>query len=525
MRIAGQERPFFVSFLVRDEEEWRLRARYGSLVRDVHQRDRDGYADVRVGSYRNDQLQDGGLFDNDKNAESYGYTDLPFGDSDDGLRHGLWRLADARYREALEALYDKRSHELTYLDANRSIPSFQRVKPTVDAAIDDPPAVDLDHWRDYVERASAGLKRFDGIKDGSVSFELSHSWRIFASSEGTRRIENQAIWSVECYLWYLSESGDAFPYTIKHTVTDPDELPDLAAFRREIRTAVAQLERLAAAPLLRSFSGPALLDPIPAGLLLHEAVGHRLEGNRLLASGEGQTFRDAVGKRVLPEFLSVHDDPRLERWEGRSLVGHYRFDDEGTTAVDARLIERGVLKGFLTGRTGTRRGHRTNGHARGIYHRRPISRMGSLIVEPHAGLDRAALKRRLLAEIERQGVPFGVRIVEATGGETSTDAYNFQAFLGEAVLVARVWPDGREEWVRGLNFVGTPLNAIRSIVAAGDRCEVDNAWCGAESGYVPVSTISPALLLRELEMQSKGDVPYTPYSYPIPWERPRKRKA
>ena len=127
--------------------------------------------------------------------------------------------------------------------------------------------------------------------------------------------------------------------------------------------------------------------------------------------------------------------------------------------------------------------------------------------------------RVLLEEIRRQKVDFGIHIVEASSGETATDAYNFQAFLGEANLATKVYPDGREEWIRGVNFVGTPLNATRNIVAAGNRYEVDNAYCGAESGYVPVSTISPALVISELELQSKPDAPYTQYCYPMPWDR------
>jgi hypothetical protein len=151
--------------------------------------------------------------------------------------------------------------------------------------------------------------------------------------------------------------------------------------------------------------------------------------------------------------------------------------------------------------------------------------MGVFVVEAEDGLADDELKRELLHEIRRQNAPFGVRIIEATSGETATDAYNFQAFLGEVSLAAKVYPDGREEWIRGVNFVGTPLNAIHGIIAAGKRREVDNAYCGAESGYVPVSTISPGLVLSELELQAKPDAPYAQYTFPGPWERPRVAKA
>ncbi len=148
--------------------------------------------------------------------------------------------------------------------------------------------------------------------------------------------------------------------------------------------------------------------------------------------------------------------------------------------------------------------------------------MGLTIIESENGLGDRALRQILLDEIRRQQVPYGIRIIEASSGETATEAYNFQAFLGEINLASKVFPDGREEWIRGVNFVGTPLNAIRGIVAAGKRHEVDNAYCGAESGYVPLTTISPAIVVSELELQSKADTPYSPYTLPIPWERAKR---
>jgi len=523
MRVPGFPRPYFISFMLRDEEQWRLQAKFGAMKVRTHGRSRNAFADVRVGSYTYDQVRDGGLLDNDKESESYGYVDLPFGhNGGDGVRHGLWRLTDARYREAVELLMDKKSRELTYRNPGRDFKAFERRKPLVDLAWTSFPEVDEDYWTDFVQRASTVPKRFPDVKNSQVEFEADHVCRMFVSSEGARQIQCHPIWSLECYLWLLSEDGDGIPWSLKHTVSDPSELPSLSEFKKQIRRTIGQLRRLAQAPTLRSFCGPALLEPVPAGLLMHEAVGHRLEGSRLLASGEGQTFKDSLGKRILPEFLSVRENPSLEHFNGRSLVGHYRSDDEGVASQEVPLVVRGELVRFLSTRTGIARRHHSSGHARSAYHERPISRMGVTLIEAQDGLDSRALRRRLLDEVRRQGAPFGIRIIEASSGETATDAYNFQAFLGEINLASKVYPDGREEWIRGVNFVGTPLNAIRSIVAAGEQLEVDNAFCGAESGYVPVSTISPALVVSELELQSKAEIPYSPYTFPIPWERPRR---
>jgi hypothetical protein len=361
MRVPGHPRPHYISFLVREEEGWRIQAKYGARIADTHDVKRNAFVDVRVGSTRSDQVRDGGLLDNDKEAESYSYVDLPFGSNLDGLRHGLWRLTDARYREAVDALLQKRAHELTWIDPNRHLAAFECRDPIRDLDWRSLPEVDHDHWAALVERVSHRLKRYVEIRDSHVEFQAEHTCRIFVNSEGSAQVHCQPIWSLECYLWLLSERGDAFPWTVRRMVTDPSELPDESTFLTEIRRAVRKLRKLAQAPTLRSFCGPALLDPVPAGLLIHEAVGHRLEGNRLLASGEGQTFKDSVGERILPPFLSVRDDPRLERFEDRSLVGHFRYDDEGVEAQEARLVERGRLQGFLTSRVGIARRHRSNG--------------------------------------------------------------------------------------------------------------------------------------------------------------------
>ena len=526
MKVPGFPGPYYISYLLRDEERWSIKAKFGALKDCSHERSRNVFADVRVGSYSYDQVRDGGVIDNDQDAESYGYVDLPFGNNRDGVRHGLWRLTDARFREALEALLDKKSRELTFLNPARKFKAFERRKPKVDLGWTPFPEVDVDYWTRFVERASALLKGFPDIKDGEAVFEADHLCRVFVSSEKVRLIECHPVWSVECYMWLLTPDGEGLPWTVKHTVADPAELPSLRSFQSEIRRTVEVLRRLATTPTLRSFCGPALLEPVAAGLLVHEAVGHRLEGSRLWASGEGQTFRDSLGKPILPEFLSVRDNPCLASYDGRSLIGHYRYDDEGVPARDTELVVRGTLKQFMSTRCGIAKRHRSTGHARTAYHQRPISRMGLTVVEADGALDRRKLRRRFLEEIKRQRAPFGIRIIEASCGETATDAYNFQAFLGEITLASKVYADGREDWIRGVNFVGTPLNTIRSIVAAGNRPVVDNAYCGAESGYVPVTTISPSFLVSELELQSKADTPYTPYTFPIPWGRsrgPRRR--
>jgi predicted Zn-dependent protease len=286
-----------------------------------------------------------------------------------------------------------------------------------------------------------------------------------------------------------------------------------------------QLMRLSRAKKIHAFSGPVLLYPGPAGLLFHEAVGHRLEGSRLLSAGEGQTFKDQDGKRIFNLPLTIHDDPRIKEFNGRACIGAYEYDDEGTRAQDALLIKDGELRGFLTTRSAIRKGRfHSNGHARTKQHQRPISRMAVTVIEGTNGQPLERLKAKLIQEIKRQKKPFGLIVYETSGGETDTTNYDFQAFAGEISYATLVYPNGREVCVRGINFVGTPLQSLNNIVAVGDTKELDNGFCGAESGFIPISTIAPAVLVSNLELQGKDEELVTPHILQRP-KSLRRRKT
>lgn len=519
LKARGHRRPYYVAYLLRDVEQYWIDARFGTLFADERRRWRRCFADVRVGSYRYDHVQDGGLSDNSTKSEAYSYTSLPIGENLGGVLHGIWQLTEARYREAAESLLEKRAEQLHVMDPNRSLPDLERCDPTIHQHLPELPGVDRNAWVDYVEAASAIGRREPGLVGCEVELTVRNVTRWFVSTEGSIVVDRQPFWQLSVMLDLSTDAGVTVPWNLSHFVMDPAELPSLDALKKEMRTALRTMRTIAAADTLRAYSGPVLLDPKPAGLLMHEAIGHRLEGNRLLSSGEGQTFRDALGSQLLPEMLSMRDDPTMSHFDGKSLVGHYLYDDEGVQAERAELVDRGRIRGYLTSRAPVARGHRSNGHARNEGFERPMSRMGVTLVEAHDGVDDAALKRALIEEVKRRRLPFGVHVLAADSGETATKSYDFQAFLGQIRAATRVYPDGREELVRDVSFVGTPLNAVRGIIAAGTRREVDNSYCGAESGAVPVSTITPALLLENLELQSSARSPHAPLTYSLPWSR------
>jgi len=207
---------------------------------------------------------------------------------------------------------------------------------------------------------------------------------------------------------------------------------------------------------------------------------------------------------VLPDFISVVDDPTMEKIGGIDLNGYYLYDDEGVKARPVNVVDNGILKNFLLSRSPVAGFEQSNGHGRKAPGYKAVGRQGNLIVKASNTVSNAKLKERLIAEAKAQGKQFGLYFEDISGGFTLTTRDSPQAFQVTPIMVYKVYVDGKpDELVRGVDLIGTPLTSFSKIVAASDKLEVFNGYCGAESGYVPVSAVAPSILTTQIEVQKK----------------------
>jgi predicted Zn-dependent protease len=271
------------------------------------------------------------------------------------------------------------------------------------------------------------------------------------------------------------------------------------------------------APEAEPFVGPAIFSGRAAGVFFHEIFGHRVEGHRQKDESEGQTFTESVGTKVLPDFLSVVFDPTRRKIGPVDLNGWYDYDDEGVKAQPVTVVDKGVLKTFLMSRSPIRGFDHSNGHGRRQPGFEVVSRQSNLIVESSNAVTEARLRQMLIGEIKKQNKPYGLYFRDITGGFTTTQRAGLQAFKVVPVIVYRVYADGRpDELVRGADIVGTPLASFAKILATSDKPEVFNGYCGAESGSIPVSAVSPAILVSEIEIEKKAKSQDRPPLLPEP---------
>ncbi|MEX1361760.1 MAG: TldD/PmbA family protein [Nannocystaceae bacterium] len=517
--VPGSPRPYFMSYALRRVQSVWVRAAYGSVLRSRESSSARVYCEVRVGDHRFDNVMDAGLDVEAAERSSADWNDAPDDLDPVALQVTLWKLGQVKFDEALEDYYDhKKALVSEYLrdevEAFTKEPPLSHREPLHDEPL--PRA----QWESMLREASRAFLDHPEFHDPVISLGVDRRQRWLATTEGTRVITEDLYGYVSVAGWILTEDGVYTEATRQRYTRTIEGLPDAQGLTAMVQQVLDDLSGLREADTPGAFIGPALLAGQAASTLFHEALGHRLEGDRLVARGETRTFAHKMGKPILPPGLDVFDDPTAVGADGHPVWGGYQVDDEGVVAQRAMLVEDGVLRGFLHGRTPTRHSRRSNGHGRHDGLSAPMSRMAHLTVQGRA--DRSVpwdeLERRLLELARPQGRPEAMIIHRVHGGETTPGSYDFQVFKGEPtevyILDAKT---GKRRRVRDVELIGTPLAALQRVVAFGGSPQIDEGYCYAESGSIPVSGSCPALLLSEIEMQQRSSTGFHEPLLPPPF--------
>ncbi|MBR4682979.1 MAG: hypothetical protein IKP06_06750 [Elusimicrobiaceae bacterium] len=366
-------------------------------------------------------------------------------------------------------------------------------------------------------KASELVKGKSFVQDSNFSFRVEQGHRYFADSVGTQLKIPFLFVRLSYDLRNQLADGAELERTNAYDVVDENQLPSEEQFLQDVRQSLAELEALSKAPEADPVTAPAILRSRAMAVFVHEVLGHRLEGHRQKQDSFGKTFTSKIGQAVTAPFVTIVDDATLSSFKGKPLRGFYEYDDEGVKAVPVTLVQAGVLRGFLMSSSPIENFTVSNGHGRAALGKAPVARMGNTRLMASQTVSYEELEKQLLQEIRAQQKPYGYIIEDLSGGFTMTDTDMPQVFKLEPKLVYRMYPDGKKEIVRGADIVGTPLVSFGQILAAADDDDVFNGTCGAESGWVPVSAISPSVLLKSLEIERTAKREKKPPLLPPPY--------
>jgi TldD protein len=516
--------PYFLSYSVSDASSVAIRAQYGALVDSSASRVRVADVQVRLGEPKLDNTH------GTHRGSAVNSLQLPLTDDREALARSLWLATNTGYSTALDNYLRVKTEAEVRAKEEDTSPDFSEEAPQTHIGNPAPPVVlGRAAWEERVKALSKIFREYPDVTQNMVILTVQNETDYFASSEGSKVVTPHLAARVVVFAVSRADDGmDLFRAQTFEAETVKG-LPAQAEMEAAARELGKSLEALRKAPVTEPFNGPAILSGRAAAVFFHEVLGHRLEGQRQRGDEEGQTFTKEVGKDVLPTFLSVVDDPTVTKFGNTWLSGSYEYDDEGEKARRVDLIDDGVLKTFLMSRLPIASFANSNGHGRAQTGKVPTGRQGNLIVTSTKTVPEAELRKQLIEEAKKQGKPYGLYFEDISSGFAVTTRSSPQAFSVVPLVVWRVYVDGRpDELVRGVSIVGTPLAAMKKIVATGDKSEVFNGECGAESGTVPVSAVAPAMLLSEMETQKQAQGTARPPILPIPSARaaaPAKKEA
>jgi TldD protein len=495
LKMDQVQAPYYIEYRVNDVEDFSAEAAFGALRENQHSHVRVLRVVVRVGDYQQDSYYNQGM--GEANI-------LPLDNDPIALRHQIWLVTDDAYKAAGEALAEKQAALKQFSVDPHPVEDFAKapvltaVEPTVALHVDETA------WKKTLQDMTALYKQYPDLEAVTASARFSAVNEYFVNSEGTVTRHGKNIYSVQFNGAAQAEDGMRLGRSPGWTVARAEELPTHDALMTEAKAALDTIVALRKAPIVEEeYRGPVLFAPDAANDVVLSLLGANVTGRKPQLGKPNRTigsFATSYKSRVLPNFVSVVDDPSLKDFKGKSLVGSYDVDSEGVKAQTVTLIDNGSLTNYLVGREPIRDFTTSNGHGRAAPGSYPQPNPGVLIFKSSEPQSPAALKKRIMEMAAEQGRPYAYR-VETLGPGNSPR------------LLYRVYvDDGHEELVRGAVFSELDVRSLRAdLIAAGDDQLVDN-----RPGGVSMTVIAPSLLFDELEVKradtSKDKLP----DYPAP---------
>ena len=495
--------PFYLAYEVTEQDSVSVSGSFGTLTSSSANRSRFLDTDLRVGSPKLDNYHPvrGSMFNM---LDNFNMVNIPIEDDPAAIRAAIWYQTDQRYKRSIEQWIAVQTNVKVKVDNTDKAGDFSAgpvekyVEPVVSLA-----NIDRKLWEEKVRTYTKPFKRYGNIYQADATIWATVETRTFVNSEGSRIQVSQPFYRISINAFAKADDGMELPKLQTWFSSTLAGLPSDDVVLAKVDQMTKDLMRLKLAPVMEPYSGPAILSPRATGVFFHEIFGHRVEGQRTKNEDDGQTFKDKVGQKILPEFINVYSDPTLKKYANMELAGHYLYDNQGIKARRVPVVEKGVFKNYLMSRTPIDGFAASNGHGRRQPGYNVEARQSNLIVEATETVSIAELKKKLIEEVNKAKLPYGLLFDDVQGGFTMPGRQSPNAFTVIPVMTYRIYPDGNEELVRGVDLIGTPLTTFGKISAAANDPAAFNGMCGATSGQVPVSANGPSLLVSQVEIQKK----------------------
>ncbi len=541
LQLQKMDKPYFLAYRMDEINQTVVSAMLGSVTEEQPSRVRLIGVEIRVGDYALDNSNYFSLRNFGNAAGMFNsIRQAPLDDNYQQIRRDFWLATDTQYKKALEDLSAKRA-ALEMRKHTDDVPDFSKESPNTQA---DPPEKTQagDELKALARDVSAVFKNTPEIYGSSVDLQYRNYYTRYINSEGSSFRRAQPLFKLQISARTQAPDGLPISDSIELYGRTLADLPAKDVLISRTHAMADRIMKLRTASSLEHYNGPVLFEGAAAGEIFAQQFATGLMAvrtplsddprfevffNQMMAQMGGASYVDKIGGRVLPEFLNVSDNPLVPDYKGARLLGASKIDDDAVKTRETKLVEHGVLKTLLSTRVPVRSIPHSTGSRRGWG---PAP--GNLFVTSEKSLTQDELRKELLRRVKDRGLDYGV-IVRRVGGGAAASFMKMAARMAQQggqgsdslAEVYKLYPDGHEELVQGVELSEMTPGTFKDIVAVGDAPVVYTdefiprvgalfAGGASASSDVPiVSCIVPSMLFEEVSLaKSQGPFPNPPVS-------------
>ena len=484
------------------------------MIKSKNKLARNGQAEVRVGDYSFDQTN----YSNSYLAITRGRFTLPLQDDPFALKYEIWLVTDQQFKTSLDELAQKKSGIKTRTFSEK-IDDFSKEEPQKQIEEKNNTDIDIKSLEGKAILYSGLFKNFPHIQKSVVLFDCEKGNEYFVNSEGTSIRKPVNKFKLEVVATAIDKKGNRYSDYVNFFADGLNSLPTDSEVEKAINDLAKRMELILKAPFAEDYAGPVLFKNEASANFFSQVLSKSLSGKPAMLS-QGATASQLLrklGRKIMPDFISIVDDPLIEEYNGKKLIGSYKIDDEGVKAQKINIVDSGVLKNLLMCRKPTAKVKSSNGHGRKGLNKRVDARPSNVIVTSSQSKSYDELKSDFLKMCKEMDLEYGLMVKRMSD---VTPFYNYvesfsslmpsgksnELFVSYPLEVYKVYvKDGREELVKGCNFANLSLKSLKDITAMGNDPFVFNHENKGASGDLPTSFVAPSFIIDDMEINAEKD--------------------
>lgn len=387
------------------------------------------------------------------------------------LNNGAWGFAYTTDLSKINEITETAIKFSNSLKGDVTLSEYDVIKDRIEVDVEIPfKDISIEEKKDVLKEASDAAT-IEKVNSTTVSYSDSQINELFMSSEGSeietliskvRMALNASATDGEIIQFGHGSLGGVRGFEI---IADAD----IEEFGRNIGEKAVRLLDAKPAPSGRF---PVIADPELTGVLIHEALGHAVEGDLILQNDS--ILKDKLGEQIASDIVNIFDDASL-----RQGFGYYPYDVEGVKTAPNQLVKDGKLVSLLNSReTASKLGMKSSGNARSLIADQPIVRMSNTYLQPGDNTF-----EELIEDIDD-----GIYLKGSRGGQVDTGKGIFQFNAAEGYLIE----NGEIKTpLRDVSLSGNILETLKNIDAIGNDFKLSVGFCGKDGQTVPVGDGGP----------------------------------